>query len=297
MGKMIYFLPGNENLASLISKKSGIPLGSVNWRSFPDGETYLRLETDCGKQEVMLLATLPHPNDKILPLLFLTEAFRELGSRRITLVAPYLAYMRQDRRFHEGEGITSRYFAQLLSRYVDGLITVDPHLHRYHSLNEIYSIPNQVLHATPFIADWIRDQVKNPLLIGPDSESEQWVADVAGRARAPYVVLNKIRQGDRDVEVSIPQVEKWLDHTPVLVDDIISSGRTMIETIGHLKRLQLKAPECIGIHAVFSEADYQALLAAGAARVTTTNTIPHESNGIDISDLLVSLIERPPEIT
>jgi ribose-phosphate pyrophosphokinase len=140
--------------------------------------------------------------------------------------APSAIANRQDRRFQPGEAVTSTYFAKILSSQIDWMVTVDPHLHRRSSLAEIYSIPTQVMHAAPLISDWIRNEVKKPLLIGPDSESEQWVAAVARDAVAPHLVLQKVRHGDRDVEISVPEVARWRDHIPVLVDDIVSTGRT-----------------------------------------------------------------------
>jgi len=139
-----------------------------------------------------------------LPLLFAADTARDLGARRIGLVAPYLAYMRQDIRFHAGEAVTSRTFAAILSRHLDWLVTVDPHLHRYHELSEIYRIPTQVVHAAPFLASWIKRNVARPLIIGPDLESEQWVSQVAADADAPFLVCEKIRSGDRHVTISIP---------------------------------------------------------------------------------------------
>lgn len=106
-----------------------------------------------------------------MPLIFAAKTARELKAKKITLIAPYLAYMRQDKQFHQGQGITSKYFAALISHYFDNLITIDPHLHRWHSLNDIYSIPTHVLHANDAIASWIIQHVTNPVLIGPDIES------------------------------------------------------------------------------------------------------------------------------
>ena len=276
-------LPGNEPLADALASRGGAKVARATVRRFPDGETYVRIETPVIGRDVAIVCTLHRPDDKVLPLLFLAATARELGARHVGLVAPYLAYMRQDRRFHEGEAVTSRYFAELVSRGVSWLVTVDPHLHRRSALGEIYSIPNVVLHAAPLIAGWIREHVARPVLVGPDSESAQWVRAVAEDAGAPAVVLEKIRRGDRDVQVSVPDVERWRDYTPVLVDDIISTARTMIETVGHLHRAGLAAPVCIGVHAVFADAAYDQLLAAGAARVVTTNTIPHVSNAIDLA--------------
>ena len=279
-------LPGNDHMVDGLAKAIGADVGRVAVRRFPDGETYLRYETPIAGRSLVLLCTLDRPDDKFLPLVFAAAAARDLGASRVGLVAPYLAYMRQDRRFQPGEAITSTYFAKLLSGQIDWLATVDPHLHRRSSLAEIYSIPTQVLHASPLISVWIRNQVKMPLLIGPDSESEQWVAAVARDAGAPHVVLHKVRHGDRDVEVSVPDVARWHDHTPVLVDDIVSTGRTMIETIGHLKREGMQPPVCIGVHGIFAGAAFSQLMAAGADKVVTTNAVPHETNAIDVTALL-----------
>lgn len=279
-------LPGNERLADGLAKALGADLGRVSIRRFPDGETYLRYEAAVAERSVILICTLDRPDDKFLPLVFAAAAARDLGAAQVGLICPYLAYMRQDRRFQPGEAVTSSYFAKLLSGQIDWLVTVDPHLHRRGSLAEIYSIPTQVMHAAPLISDWIRREVKMPLLIGPDSESEQWVAAVARDAGALHVVLQKVRHGDRDVEVSVPEVIRWRDHTPVLVDDILSTGRTMIETIGHLKRQGMRPPVCVAVHGIFTGDAFGALMAAGAERVVTTNTVAHPTNAIDVTRLV-----------
>lgn len=279
-------LPGNEQLATALAAELGAEVGRLTLRRFPDGESYARLDTPVKDRDVVLLCTLDRPDDKVLPLLFVAATSAELGAAQVGLVAPYLAYMRQDRRFQSGEAVTSGHFARLLSGAVDWVVTVDPHLHRRTSLSEIYSVPTAVMHAAPLVAAWIRANVARPLLVGPDVESQQWVRAVAEDAGAPHVVLAKIRRGDRDVEVSVPEVERWSAHTPVLVDDIISTARTMIETVRHLARAGLAAPICVGVHAVFADRAYEDLLGAGAAQVVTCNTIPHASNAIDVTSLL-----------
>jgi ribose-phosphate pyrophosphokinase len=283
----IYFsLPGNEELTNTLAKKEQAEIGKAELRYFPDKETYVRVLSDVKQKHVVLVCTLHQPDDKLLPLYFLSQTVKTLGARSVNLIAPYLAYMRQDKVFNEGEGVTSTYFAKLLSGFADSMITIDPHLHRRSSLAEIYSIPTKVAHAADHISAWIINNIDKPVLIGPDAESEQWVADVANKAGAHFTVLKKIRHGDNDVEVSVPQVDEYKTYTPVLVDDIISTGRTMIETINHLKKAGMKAPVCIGVHAVFAGNAYYDIQQAGAASIITCNTIPHLSNQIDISDLL-----------
>lgn len=260
--------------------------GLLTFHRFPDGESYIRFDESLEGREVVFIDTLSQPDSKILPLLFAARTAKEMGAVRVGLVAPYLAYMRQDTRFKPGEAITSIHFAHLISEAFDWLVTVDPHLHRYKTLSEIYSIPTQVVTATQPISQWIHGHVDQPVLIGPDSESAQWVAQIAAEIGAPFLVLEKTRYSDQDVKVSIPALEKYSFHTPILIDDIISTGQTMIETIKHLKSLRTKPPVCIGVHAVFAGITTETLIEAGAAKVVTCNTISHDSNGIDVFPLL-----------
>lgn len=288
---IVFSFPGYEELTGKINKQLGFEQGDVTVRNFPDGESFVQINTDIKGKDIILVCGLDNPNQKSMALMFFANAAKEMEARRIGLVAPYLGYMRQDKKFHAGEAVTSDIFAKFLSKQVDWLVTIDPHLHRHKSLEEIYSIPSKVLHAADTISAWIKDNVKNPLLIGPDEESEQWVADVASKADAPFTVLKKIRHGDKDVEVSVPDVEKYKNHTPVLVDDIISTARTMIETVDHLDDASMKLPICIGVHAVFAGDAYAELEKAGVEKIVTCNTITHDSNEIDISNILAEAIK------
>ncbi len=157
-------------------------------------------------------------------------------------------------------------------------------------MSEIYTVPCKVLHAAGLISAWIRNTIEKPVLIGPDSESEQWVEVVAKNAGAPFIVLEKTRRGDREVEVTVPQVERYREYSPVLVDDIISTARTMIETVGHLNKAGMKPPICIGIHGIFADNAFQDLMSAGAGQVITTDTIPHESNKIETGYLICNAL-------
>jgi ribose-phosphate pyrophosphokinase len=292
---LVFALPGNEPLAAALAADLQADAGVLATRRFPDGETYLRFDTPLSGRKVVLACSLHHPDDHIMPLLFAAATARELGATEIGLVAPYLGYMRQDKRFQDGEALTSALFAKLLSPQIDWLVTVDPHLHRWHSLDQIYSVPSTVIPAAPLLAAWIKAHVENPVLIGPDAESEQWVSAVAGIASAPHVVLEKKRRGDRDVSVSIPNPAILHGRTPVLVDDIISTGHTMIAAVRHVLDQGLKPPVCVGVHAVFSGDAHAELLAAGVYRVVTTDTIPHASNLIRMSRTIaeaVSALQR-----
>lgn len=288
--RLILPLPGAEALASEIAAGLGAGLASLETRRFPDGESYVRLTSDVAGRDVVVVCALARPDDQFLRLVFTARAARELGASRLTLVAPYLAYMRQDKRFQPGEALTSRHFADLVSREFDTLLTVDPHLHRHKALSEIYSIPATAVRAAPLLADWISRNVERPLIVGPDIESEQWVSEVAERAAAPHLVLAKQRHGDRSVEIAIPDLAAWRDRQPVLIDDIVSSGRTMIETAEGLVARGLSKPVCLAVHALFAEDAYQRLSGLALA-VVSTNTTPHPSNRISVAPLLIAALQ------
>jgi ribose-phosphate pyrophosphokinase len=273
-------LPGNDALAAGL----GMEVGLLECRRFPDGEAYVRVRSDVTGRAVVLACTLNSPDMKFLSLVYAAKAARELGAKSVGLVAPYLAYMRQDKRFHPGEALTSAQFAALLSASFDWLVTADPHLHRRSSLAEIYSIPARVVQCAPLLAGWIRQNVPDAWVVGPDEESGQWAASVA--AGAPYAVMKKKRRGDRNVEIEIPDLSAGRGRTPVLVDDIISSGRTMAVACSKLRDAGFAAPVCLGIHAVFAGDANEALVAAGAGRIVTVNTIRHPTNGMDADRLL-----------
>jgi len=265
--------------------------GQFETRQFPDGESYLRIITEVKNQHCFVIADLSHPNHKYLPLLFLLDTLKELGASSVGLVAPYLSYMRQDRRFIDGEAITSKLFARTLSQHIDYLVTIDPHLHRYHSLNEIYSVPSKVIQGAPALAEWLKGQ-DNLLLVGPDEESEQWVADIASYSNHPYVIGKKNRYGDRNVEISLPELHKYHGRTAVIIDDVIASGQTVLCCINELKKQGINLIKCAAVHGIFADNSDKLLLNAGLTALVTTNTIMHDSNNIDTAYLLIEPIKQ-----
>lgn len=305
--RVILPLPGNEAFAQALAEAGGFEFGSLETRRFPDGESYVRLLTDVAGKCVDLVCTLARPDEGFLSLVFAADAARELGAREVTLVAPYLSYMRQDRRFRAGEAISSKSFARLVSSTFDRVVTIDPHLHRYPALSALYTIPAITLHAAPALADWIAANIEAPLLIGPDEESKQWVSAIAARVGVPFTVLRKIRHGDRRVDVEVPDLEAWRGRQPVLVDDIASSGRTLIEAARKLALQGFPKPVCAVIHGVFAEDSYERLEGV-SSRIVSTNAVPHRTNAIGLASLVAeallktqadsqSLIRhrRPPE--
>jgi ribose-phosphate pyrophosphokinase len=276
-------MPGNEQFAGALAACLPLECGAATVRHFPDGESYVRVTSPVDGRDTFIVCTLDRPDPKLVPLLLLAAAAREAGAASVGLVAPYLAYMRQDRRFHPGETVSAQHMGTWLSQRFDWVATVDPHLHRISDLSEVFTIPSRVVHAAANVAQWVGHHVRDPLLVGPDEESAQWTREVAQQLGAPCVVLDKTRHGDFDVRIALPGIEQWRGHTPVLVDDILSTGRTMAETVKRLREAGCPAPVCVAVHAVFAPTALEDLRAAGAGEIVSCDTIAHPTNRISLA--------------
>nr|WP_275588107.1 phosphoribosyltransferase family protein [Oceanisphaera litoralis] len=157
---------------------------------------------------------------------------------------------------------------------------------------EIYTVPSTVVQAAPLLASWLGERQEPLLLVGPDAESEQWVAQIAARSGHDYVVGSKVRSGDRQVAVRLPDLSAWRRHTAVIIDDVISSGQTVLRCLQALHAQGLNKVDCAAIHGLFADHIEQQLTNNGLRRLITTNAIAHSSNAIDLSPLLLAPIRE-----
>lgn len=279
----LYAMPGNEAFAELLSLHTGYQRRQLSLHRFPDGETLVQMAAPAPGGDAVIVCTLDRPDAKVFPLMATAATARELGVTRVGLVAPYLAYMRQDTRFHPGEAVSAKIFGDWLGHTFDWLVTVDPHLHRYATLAEVYPHAGHIVHAASLLAVWIDAHVAMPLIVGPDSESAQWVTAVANLLCAPSVVARKERHGDRDVAVFLPEMGQWHDRTPVVLDDIIASGGTLLQTLRCLQGRSSLPPVCVAVHGLSVEGALENLLAQGAGQIVTSNSVVTDTSQIDIS--------------
>lgn len=293
MSPLVFAMPEAHSFAEEIAAASGLDIGQLKVHTFPDGEGYFRLLSVVKGRDILLITRLDRPDPKVLPLLLLAAGLRQHNATSITLLAPYLPYMRQDAVFNPGEVVTSRAFAHLISQSVDRLITVDPHLHRFKTLSELYAIPTHCLSSAQPMADWIKAESSSPYLIGPDAESEQWVSELASLLDAPCQTLRKVRKGDKDVEISLPDISGLKQHTIVLVDDIISSGGTLLKSTALIKELH---PDidiiCCVTHDLADQKAVQALKDAGVKAFASTDTVSSSSAHISMSEHLAQEIRQ-----
>lgn len=274
----------SSHQASAVAAQAGLDYAEVKTHHFPDGESRLGLPLVLPAR-VVIYRSLDQANDRLLELFLISRTLREAGVKQLILIAPYLCYMRQDQAFAPGEIISQRHVGRLLAEHFDALITVDPHLHRTPELQQAVPVKNAItLHATEAMADFLQ-QFEQPLLLGPDAESRQWVEEIARQQGLEFGVASKQRRGDRQVEISLPALNCRNRHV-VLVDDVVSSGHTMAEAARALLNAGASRVDCLVTHALFAE-DAEALLqAAGIQHIFSTDAIPHHSNCLSLAPLL-----------
>ena len=287
----IQSLPTAARDAARIAHRMGIPVHYIESYQFPDGE--LRVTVGQAAQTNIIYAPLDRPNDKLLAVLFAAEALRRNGGARLVLLAPYLCYMRQDTAFKACEAISQKVIGQLLAQTVDRVITVDAHLHRTPDIGSVFpGIAAENLSATPAIADALRKDAVDPrtVVVGPDAESLTWVRDLAGRLGLAHAVSRKIRLGDRAVEIELGA--KVSGRPILLVDDIVSSGGTLIGCAQALAAAGAKTIDAVITHALFPPEMIGDFARAGIRSVRSTYSVPHPTNAVILDDLFVAALEN-----
>lgn len=280
------YLAPAERLAAAL----GCSLHPLDVHRFPDGESRLRLPARLSGT-VAICRSLHDPNPKLIELALAARGARSLGAESALLVAPYLCYMRQDAAFAPGEVVSQTIIGGLLADWFDGVITVDPHLHRIERLEQ--AVPARhtaVVSAAPALSAFVAS-LDSPVLIGPDRESEQWVATIAKDCGCPFGVARKIRRGDADVQVALPELALH-GRDVVLVDDIVSTGSTLAAAARAARNGGARAVHALVTHALFPGDAADRVRAAGVEHIWSTDSVPHPSNAVELAPLLAQAIGK-----
>lgn len=286
---MLLCFDDEQAIAQRAADASGLALAVIERHRFPDGELRLRLP-DPLPHRVVLWRGLHQPNEKLVELLLAARTARQLGAQHLTLVTPYLAYMRQDIAFHPGEAVSQRIVGAFLAELFDAAITVDPHLHRVATLAEAVPVRDAiVLSGAPLLADHIATQRHDVLLIGPDEESAQWVAQAAQRHGWTSAVCRKTRHGDRAVDIELPDL-LIAGRAVVLMDDVASSGHTVAQAAHALLLAGAASVDVAVTHALFAAGAIELLREAGVDQVWSTDAIPHASNAVSIVPMVAQAL-------
>jgi ribose-phosphate pyrophosphokinase len=289
---MILGFPDYAAQANALAAAAGMPCRIIDVHRFPDGESRITLPPAV-PAEVTICRSLDHPNDKLVEVLLAAATAREVGAARVTLVSPYLCYMRQDMAFAPGEAVSQRIIGRLLAAHFDRVVAVDPHLHRVQDLRVAIPSGNAIaLSAAPLIARFLKSRLSAPLLIGPDSESRPWVDAIAGAARFDSAICAKTRTGDHHVAVALPGIDLH-GREVVVVDDVASTGRTLARTTEQCLRRGAARVHIVVTHGLFVGDAIDHLKRAGADAIWSTDSVSHGTNAIPLAALLAGALASP----
>ncbi|QOJ78249.1 ribose-phosphate diphosphokinase [Infirmifilum lucidum] len=271
----ILILPGQgcAHLGLEVSRILGVPLAPLTSREFPDKEIYVKVPVEvAGKVAVLMVCPGRRPNDALIEALLAARTISRLGAKEIVLVVPYMPYARQDEEFNPGEAVSIKIVSEFLeSLGISALVTVDMHLHRFKEVSDVFRV--RAFNATVMgeLARFVRENYGHDyVVVAPDVEARQWAEAFSRVLNAEYIVLEKERRGDENVEI---KGVSGAIRGAVIVDDIISTGSTVATTVSLLRRNSVEEVLVACTHGLFVSGAESKILSAGARDIVTSNTV------------------------
>lgn len=292
MTTTLHAFPDVAAPARRLAKALGITFRIAALHHFPDGESRVRVGATA--ERAILYQPLHQPNARLVDALLAASALRERGASHVTLVAPYLGYMRQDRAFRAGEAVSQRVVGEMLASGFDALLTADPHLHRTPSLDLITpGITALAVPAAPaIVAHLLGRLTARTVLVGPDAESRPWVAAVATPLGLDWLVADKHRRGDRSVAITLPAGANLTGRPVLIVDDLLSSGGTVLACAQALRDAGARRVGMVATHCLAGAEDLARLRAACVAPVLGTDSVPGPAARIALAAVLAAAMQN-----
>ncbi|MGH9161860.1 MAG: ribose-phosphate diphosphokinase [Vicinamibacteraceae bacterium] len=288
----------NPQLAAAVAQALGVPLGSAVVDRFPDGEVTVQLEEPVRRKDVFIIQpTSPPVNDHLVELLAFADACRRASAAQITAVVPYFGYARADKRHGRREPITASMVAVLLQAVgINHVITIDLHASQ---IEGFFHIAVDGLTAVPLLCDAIGPRLPaDTVLVSPDAGRLAMATDYAQRLQTAVVLLHKTRDTGAKTHVThlVGDVRR---RTCLIVDDMIATGGTLVESIGTLLDAGARSGILIAAtHALWLEGARERLAAAPVADVFVTDTVAQPAAAwaqlrvVPVTPLVAGAIQR-----
>ncbi|HDD36766.1 MAG TPA: ribose-phosphate diphosphokinase [Archaeoglobus veneficus] len=287
-------LAGSQGvLAVKVSKLTGFPMGYIQVEKLPDGEKYVRLSSKVEGKDVFLFNSFANnPDEMLIETIFLIETIAEYNARSINCIFPYFPYSRQDKRFIEGEAISLKIVSKLFRNLeIDRMFVFDFHLHRIDNLTELFGVEVVNLTAMGKLAKYSMRFGDKLLVVAPDEEAVQWAKVFAEEINSDYIYFKKIRVDAENVIISSqpPDVE---GKDVIIVDDMISTGGTVIQALRVLKQGGCNKVFAACTHAILAKDALKRMLEAGIEDMVASDTILSPISHVTVSDLIADAIRE-----
>jgi ribose-phosphate pyrophosphokinase len=286
--KKMYIIGGtaSKTIAEDLSKNLKIPIANTISKRFPDDELYVRIIDDVSKEHVIIIQTT-YPDYNIIELFLLQNAAEEADAKEISVIIPYFGYARQDTKFKNGEPISAKALANLISLNADRVITVDPH--KEHIL-DFFSTNAYSASAVPEIAKYLKE--KNiDLILAPDKGALERAKQASKIIGCDFDYMDKTRIDGTTVEIK-PKKLNAQNKNVAIIDDIISTGGTMALSIQELKKHGAKKVSVACTHGLFAGDAIKKLNSAGCDEIISTDTIQSDYSKVGVSPSLIPFFNK-----
>jgi len=273
----------SKTIAEDLAKELKVSLVKTISKRFPDNEFYVRIMDDVRKKDVIIVQTT-YPDPNLVELFLLQNAAEESGAKTITVVIPYYSYARQDTKFQDGEPLSAKAIANLISLTADKVITVDPH--KEHIL-DFFSTSAQSCTAIPEIAKYLKNK-KIDMILAPDKGALERAKQASQIINCEFDHMEKTRIDGTTVEIK-PKNLDVQNKNVAIIDDIISTGGTMAKSIKELKKQGAKKVYVSCTHGLFAGEAIKKLSTAGCDEIISTDTIKSRFSKVKIAPAIAKL--------
>ncbi|MDZ4814753.1 MAG: ribose-phosphate pyrophosphokinase [Verrucomicrobiota bacterium] len=279
----------NTELATRISKYVGIKLGDATVTSFPDGETFVKINENIRGRDVFIIqSTCPPTNHHLMELFIMIDAARRASATRITAVIPFYGYARQDRKDQPRVPITAKLVANLVVKAgADRVIAMDLHAQQ---IQGFFDIPVDHLYAAPVFYSYLKKKaIKNLVVVSPDVGGMKMAHAYANLLGADLAIVAKNRKSATETE-ALYVVGDVKDKDVVMVDDLTETAGTLCSAAASLKKLGAKKIIAVVSHAILNKLSVDRLKASAIEELITTDTVPHkvDTKGVNLTVLSVA---------
>ncbi len=262
----------NPKLAARICNELGQPLGRIKLSRFKSGEVYCLYEETIRNCDVFLVQTFAHPiNEHLVELLVMIDAAKRASARTVNLILPYYGYSRQERKAAPREPISAKLVADLLTTAgADRVVTIDLHAP---AIQGFFNIPVDHLTALDQISDYIlKKKIENPIVVSPDAGRATTAERLASNLDSPFAIMIKKRPAHNESVIThvIGEVEGM---TPIIIEDMIDSGSTIINVVEGLKERGANDVYVCATHPIFSDKAVSRLEHPNIKEVIITDSI------------------------